>query len=1758
MANPTLLQVIQTRFNIKVDRDSDGGQILDHLTPDHPLGTQFTGRARAAALGIVPTTHGLSMRAAAAKDAFVINIPNGPFEFTILEPDATHRHPRVALKLTSIEIPLPFIHAAQLNSQGMLSPASGTVKITLPPLVLMITASDTTPASAALEPGQTPTTPAGIKLTMTPSFASFDADHVLGFGFKDVFLVTTGEPRISFPKLDVFIAPPAMPALAMKGSAEKLNIPLGANTGVSGHLIVPLPSGAAPARPRFLREMKAEVILNRGSLILLKLDGLIAVGEEARLRLPALTDQTSIRYTVAITRDNGWQTALALGRGEEILWQIRRQNAAQQLALNTLGAYVVFAPLFPNNAASVVSSIVQSLAFSTESIKLLGCELRVESTPAGERTVLYFDVETEIQLDFKIKGMQLKSSRPFRVRNKALGVDLNFGSNGSLPVLTPRVDHLQGFQLDLSDPGMLQIVGNALGDLFKPEGARISQDIMPGLPQPQLNLEMDLITKANLGVVTIDRAGVRVPLDVNHAPTLTALGAHLNAGLIAGGGYLRILDGGVAGSLDIALGMLGVRGSARLRLENKTEEGDSFTALQAALALEWPVPIPLASSGAGLFGLNGLFAMHMERKAPPDVPVLKWFQTIPGGDVSNPDVWSGQRDQWAFGAGAVLGTLEGGFLIHAKGMILLELPGPRILLFMKADILKARPPVKGNQNTGTFHALMEISEDSLTIGIIFDYTALKPLVEVHIPVEAFFNFHLAKDWHLTVGGIPIEKRALVTFLDSFTAEGYFLIRGNGIPDFPPGPLDGFSVAVGIRAAFIWGPKSIGLYLQITLQADIGIGFDPFYLAGRAGISGELHLFIVSIGVSAFAEIFLADKAQIRARVCGKVEFIFFDVEGCVTLELGERPSRPPAPKLVRELSLHSRMPALLLGTATDDGVDASLGKALHREKEGAPWLGDLLPEVPIDTIPVLQLEMRPGVVANTMFFNSPIPSLIATDSEPVLQKEKIPEIGWLKRGESFYHYRIKAIELQRVTGNDAPLGDPLMFPAGPPPSSNIPATWWDRRGSPSRGYDNDVQLALLTWQVDPTPSAAERSQSREETITHRWGSVCDDVAPLAKNLWTFENVMLGPSRTGWTLTGTRCRKTADSAPSARMNLTLRVTELWRTGDLLQDAGAFVTPAWIFGSTRNDGRALIAAHRRFEQFAPPGLGSIAALISPANFLRFDGGGLVRVGGLVFAERGQWTASCLVVRSVDIQGRILQTEPIHPGNSRLIDTRAKLAALYAGTVCAAAIESLQAAWFENSVPGLHQPVLVHFERTLAPGTYQADLGLDCEEADRWGLLSFEAITRGEQQRFDFDKTNRESQISAVDGALHSDESLRALLRPDSFYITTIRYDAADAEANSEGQPDTRNARIESRIQQFRFKTKATVPARLDPWILTTDPAPGQNFFFFRDPLHITFATNATRQLFAAYNQQLFAVARPAKGNSPPPEKLPSLGSVSDGPVKVQPLVGALFSAFDSAVKVSLEGKICREFQRESIKHERITLQLPLEPLTDYVLDMEPHDVGTGVPVPLENPNFPLYRIHFSTSRYGTFNEFARKVKESRIVHRWLEKPGPLENLKQLSATGKQLELNERQLEQAFMDAEWGDLGRASEPRVTIIWVGALEATPQPFAVLLETPEPHWRVRSVPQGAKGNDAAPIKRNRLVPARWLEIAEPGPLVTRLIFSTAKDRTLIFLASNARGATLNLSLHRTFHPLIEAQPSPPDADLLSVELKSAPWEEAA
>ncbi|CUQ66807.1 OmpA family protein [Candidatus Nitrospira inopinata] len=964
------------------------------------------------------------------------------------------------------------------------------------------------------------------------------------------------------------------------------------SSGGSGSEPVPVPPtpDAAPLPDRLppaIKHLGVRIKIDQGDLALLELYGSIDFESDLEQKLRREGAPPPEEGDASWTSHDGilnfkliyqWDraadettVALQLSSDEEDrdgLLHFDNNVARDDRFKNIVGALMLFAPIINSAAESAAGnsrdagnwvalgvSVAVPVAigglnvFRTRRGILYGGEGRfkwIKPADGGPKrwdfaVILDYGVEFDIVAESlgigrdRLPGAPAPLPPPLKARYKAIGFNIARGPAGEV-VYTAIFDQSKGYDLDLSDPSLFRLP-DPLGNLFSIVGARVAR-FNP------VTLEIDFAIKVDLGVITVDRFKVKIPLDPVGAPQILPSGVRVNIpGVLIGNGFVNIVDAdvtdsngnsirskGIEGGLDLTLVSLKLRiaGNVAVGTIKDNSSGREAVAVFVGLIVEFPTPIVLGQSGLGLFGLSGLFAMHYRRLEDPRNPTeavgpaLKWLIKAQGEPSKlyapppppTPDkrLWGPEFDRWSFGVGAVLGTLEGGILINFQGMFVLELPGPRILIMVKIRMISAPPKVGDNPNQLSVGIIgiidLDFGKGTVTVGVMINFE-IQELLKIAIPIEIFFNLREGSDWHFYLG--TIAQPASAEILNIVRGSAYFMLQGkrlvyaeygSRVPEFLRNKiLPGVAIAAGIEASILLGdPGSI--YLRISAALHVGVAFSPFIIVGTMRLEGELRLLIISIGARGEFSALISQrpdnsyKTYLRGEICGSVSFFFFSISACVGIEIGTEDFDLTPPALLRGVFLQSYSPVLVSGQASNQKpIDASLGNAT--EITGAtPAAGDLL-SVPIDSVIVLQMSFAPELAAT---FNA---DTFTEDARPAPGR---PSGGW---------YELSGDVRLRYTLNSLTLTENGVNYSGTKP----PITWRLDRPHQPNGADTAIDLALFSRVPTAAEYAVERSTDLRENITVRWGDVCRRAAPPARVLYAFCGQPLGSSMHGWQLRG---------------------------------------------------------------------------------------------------------------------------------------------------------------------------------------------------------------------------------------------------------------------------------------------------------------------------------------------------------------------------------------------------------------------------------------------------------------------------------------------------------------------------------------------------------------------------------------------------------------------------------------------------------------
>lgn len=1584
------------------------------------------------------------------------------------------------------------------------------------------------------------------------------------------------------------------------------------------------PEASEPERPPIFRKLGFRVRFERNKLVLGEVSGELDFrtadeeakgfiktsdprnndGDDDEIKTDPAASQSGEQGILDFKLRMSYDTAtrkltqlLALGFDKESRDGWVSKEGSGRLA-NTLGSLLIFAPLLNAGIDSAVNAqgdeavekaiiagaevviatvigitgMVKFIKFTLYGIEVSATELLADDegedkTNFGDVSFL-FDYAVDFSVNINLGILTIKSKEdqnhkpiPTRVRYRGFGFRLNGAGS---PTYESVFDTSKGFDLGIAEPGAL-VVGGPLGPILRVDSVRVAR-------QNPLILETDLGINANLGVISIDSVRVRVPIDPPGLPTIIPTGISVNIpGTLVGSGFLDIRDSGFTGSLDVTLVPIKLRVQASVGLENLEVGARRITAFFLGLGVEFPAPIPLASSGLGIYGFLGLFGMHYKRDEDvpvnPNLPVaLDWFYNKAKGEphliaVDGRRTWVASPDRWSFGVGMVLGTMEGAFVLNLKGMLVLELPGPRILIFVKAQIFIPRPPSgKPADQTAGILAVVDINFQVgyIAIGLIFNYE-IKDLIKIEVPIDTQFNFHDIEDWHLYIGSLHNKASAEILGIAKGTA--YLMFDGKGIPDFPLGPLTGFSVAAGIAASLVIGDESSGLYAKVAGALDVGVSTAPLHFFGRMKLEGRIHLWFVSIGASAQLDVEAPEPLYVKGEVCGSIDLWLTSISGCVDITIGDPQPLPEPEVIATGLSLQSHSPALLEGQATDQPVDSSLAVA-HQT-------GDLITGMPIDVIPVLQMKYPPVLSSSFIGLkpSSDVPSLPPGSD------------GWFSMGG--------------IPGNDGErelqyvLNELTISPALPGSPPEIPVTWWQpaRPGvsQDSQSTDKAVNLALNSWIPVPFPRAYQRSEEQIKTIRDRFEVICKQIAPATSVLWTFnahftittssiirnpDDPFPGYSLNGWKLNGIAWPDPPGTQRSRAPQLKLYVHEAdyrGRNDQLLLDYAArfnskILDPAKVIpasGGTET-GQALQLPFLQFieglldDTLQAPLKQMVKKFLDEAGNrerIVIETGDAVLVRLLVCANVQRKVAEFMILRSFNEKGEVVE--------------QIKLPGHYI-----TGINQLPASWQDQSGPwladvrrvftllagefkGTHNLFLVEYKPeksiTRIEIMYEHEEQKIFKDPPPVILGVAEILTKAELERVVSEQHYQDSMVNVVVKSLEEGDK-RPLFAPDTIYTVTLKYKGTVRKATDHTKFKTNNF-----TQQFKFKTASTSPKRLNPWILAMVPENDGDGFFTKDKVQFIFNDASAIQLFKAFGKTLNVKLRKANGNHPP-----------ENPEISQPVLHAIKARIKSPYTTSMLEIIadmpCIPQLIETESHQVFTVDIPLERQTNYMMDIESTPAS-------EDPVTPLFRTAFTTSRYESVQEFAgvvaagvfreKRLKASLNISLKIQRfviPDDVTPDK-VNKTDIQI-VTDADMESALLAAYGSDLPAAKNPGLALLWNN--ETPSKKIGVLIDAPESLLRTRVVP--VQVNTPTPdddaIQHFQNDKQLYMDITENGSsMVDKIVYTSGGCRAMVFLKPGVSGA-FKLALRMYRHILIVNDPLSSNVALVDIALPDkAPWE---
>lgn len=707
-------------------------------------------------------------------------------------------------------------------------------------------------------------------------------------------------------------------------------------------------------------------------------------------------------------------------------------------------------------------------------VEKLEGEVRLRAIDASEgmKVRLGVDYTASFGLSANLGGaVGVSTTEPIKVRYKNVG--LEYEHDTTKPLLERVRFVFEDAQFEVADPGRWTITG-ALGELLGITAIRVGAG--------SVWVEVDIEFALDLGVVEISRTTIRIEIDTDADPpslsvSIRGIAASINVpGAVVGGGELQILPDGFGASLelDVIPAQLKAWGSFAYRDPNMVHiEG----------GVRFATGIPLGNTGFGLYGFAGRFVANGTRNLdglggdPTDI----YAREVGWHRRSSIQKYNPQPGQFAVGFGAIVGTLpDAAFTFNAMGMLTIGFPDISVVFTIEAVLLK--PPGAAAQEDRTSSpagsglqllGIVAIDPTAIGVAISADYE-IPHVLTLQVPIGAFFPLQTSpQGGYVRVGSDggdgrpdrPVTVQLLPDILD-LRATAFFMVEEKHLRKLGKRDtlnFEGFSIGMGAGLSVKWGGGPI--YLKASISVLVGLGTRPFVLAGGLYVSGELRLVIVSLSVSGELEARITEAgSQLVGKFCGKVDFFFFSIKGCVDFTVGSEPAlpAPPADPLVSSLVLADKFTRVV-----GAGQEPSAG------------LGDAHTAWP-DTVPVLRFAHR---------VRSSIPA--ASSGFVPTPAQGWGGVEWSGTNRVRYLYELQDVQLVEVASNGTET--PLV-------TSTWPAVWWmptfrpavPETGSTPASTHEGWDLALLRW--DPAPWARAHTQGGDGLASdpaENLGRVCD-------------------------------------------------------------------------------------------------------------------------------------------------------------------------------------------------------------------------------------------------------------------------------------------------------------------------------------------------------------------------------------------------------------------------------------------------------------------------------------------------------------------------------------------------------------------------------------------------------------------------------------------------------------------------------------------
>ena len=290
------------------------------------------------------------------------------------------------------------------------------------------------------------------------------------------------------------------------------------------------------------------------------------------------------------------------------------------------------------------------------------------------------------------------------------------------------------------------------------EGFRIIWPRDPGLPSPPTLDDLAALAPQ----IGIEFAGIYlfygIPDAVEFEGFIRFIKTDQMVGF-AGDMALRVPASGFAAEAGLMVGM--------------NFEAPPYPFLYVYFGVELPAGIPLGQSGLALKGALGMFGLNVTPdKTPEQNWYYDWYKRGPIVGAHPTNKWRPERMALALGVGVTITTADG-YIKGTRGLLVLAIPGPILLIEGRALILdvlpNSEPPLRA---LAVFDGREQVAQFNLEA----EAELVPDLLRAYGMLEAFFDFKDLTNWHLYLGqDEPPDRRIQANI---FKLNSHFLFDAN--------------------------------------------------------------------------------------------------------------------------------------------------------------------------------------------------------------------------------------------------------------------------------------------------------------------------------------------------------------------------------------------------------------------------------------------------------------------------------------------------------------------------------------------------------------------------------------------------------------------------------------------------------------------------------------------------------------------------------------------------------------------------------------------------------------------------------------------------------------------------------------------------------------------------------------------------------------------------------------------------------------------